>query len=71
MIYTDIAYLIMSGVFSYCIAAVICFLMSKAQTKSKYNSYQDDEFHCPNCNYKLSIAQTFYEVCPNCEKFYS
>lgn len=59
------------GVVAYLITALVCKMIVKASKKKEHEGYRDNRFWCTKCGKQLTMAQTFYEVCPYCDENYS
>jgi hypothetical protein len=62
---------ILGGIVAYLISAGICKMIIKWSKKKEYEGYRDNRFWCTKCGRELTMAQTFYEVCPYCNDSYS
>lgn len=62
---------IIGGIVAYLISASISKLIIKWNKNKQYEGYRDNRFWCTKCGRELTMAQTFYEVCPYCNDTYS
>jgi cbb3-type cytochrome oxidase subunit 3 len=64
--------LISSFIMAYLISTFICVLLVRFNKKRQpqFEGYRDNKFYCTQCNHQLTMAETFYEVCPYCRKGY-
>jgi len=66
--------LLLSFIMSFFVSAAICKLLSNPRKKRApdYNGYDAkiDKFFCPQCGREITMAATFFEVCPFCRDSY-
>lgn len=67
----SISKVILGGIVAYFISALVCKLIVKWNKKKEFEGYRDNRFWCTKCGKQLTMAQTFYEVCPYCDDTYS
>jgi Zn finger protein HypA/HybF involved in hydrogenase expression len=69
--YGVILKLLLMGVVAYIVSCIGCRIIIRMNKKKEYQGYRDNKFWCTKCGRELTMAQTFYEVCPYCNDSYS